>query len=231
MSSEVELKERFDKWFEKESPWRNRNTCNDKVYKIKVLKFLDYHSYSKVLDLGCGEGDFTYLIAGKVKSVKAVDISATAIERARSKFSKENIEYIRSGALEFVQQEKDRYDLIFCLEMLYYLKPNEQEELLDYLSKILENNGVLYLGLVVSGENQYGKYFTYESACGLINKYFKILSVSTAVPKNFNEIPFIKLLLKALRLFNRFELIERIISTFLDPRKYAYQANFICVKS
>lgn len=230
MSSEVELKKTFDKWFEKENPWGKRNTCNDKIYKLKVSKYLDYHHYKKVLDLGCGEGDFTQLIAEKVESVKAVDISTTAINRAKSKFAKENIEYICSGVLEFVQQEKNRYDLIFCLEMLYYLKPNEQEKLLYYLSKILENNGVLYLGLVVSGGNQYGKYFNYEGACSLVNKYFKILNVTTAVPKKFNEIPFIKLLLKVLCLFKRYQLIHRIISTFLDPQKHAYQANIICVK-
>jgi len=94
----------------------------------------------------------------------------------------------------------------------------------------LSDNGVLYLGLVVSGENQYGKYFTYESACCLVNKYFKILSVTTAVPKTISEIPFIKLLLKVLYLFKRYQLTQRIISTFLDPGKHAYQANFICVK-
>jgi len=141
MSSEIELKKRFDKWFENENPWGNRNTFNDRLYKLKVLEYLNYHYYKRVLDLGCGEGDFTELIASKVESVKAVDISATAIERAKRRFSQDNIEYICSGALKFVQQDKNRYDLIFCLEMLYYLEPNEQEELLYYLSKTLEDNG------------------------------------------------------------------------------------------
>jgi ubiquinone/menaquinone biosynthesis C-methylase UbiE len=230
MYSEVELRKIFEKWFENEDPWSKRNTFNDKIYKLNVSKYLDYHYYNKVLDLGCGEGDFTQLIAKKAKSVKAVDISSKAIDRAKIKFSKENIEYICSGALEFVKQEKNRYDLIFCLEMLYYLEQNEQEILLYYLSKILENNGVLYLGLVVGGDNQYGEYFTYESAFSLINKYFKIINVTTAVPKSFNKIPLIKLPLKVLSLFKKYQLIQKIISTFLDPKRHAYQANFICVK-
>jgi len=199
MSSENELKKKFNDFFLEEDPWHKLNTCRDKIYKIKVLNFLSMYNYKNVLDLGCGEGDFTYLISNKVKKIDAVDISSIAIDRAKQKYQNSNITYFNMGALEFCSQTTlKKYDLIFALEMLYYLNDKERIELLELISNLLQDNGILYIGLVVSGKNKYGKYFTYDSACNLLSKYFKIISITTAVPKGFKEIPLRKFIIKIL---------------------------------
>jgi len=231
MASEIELRKRFNDFFQNEDPWNKLDSCRDKLYKLKVIKFLKLSGYGNVLDLGCGEGDFTYLISKYVDSIDAVDISDKAIKRAKSKYSTSNIHYYSMGALEFCTPPHNKqYDLILSLEMLYYLDDNKKAKLLESIRNILKENGILYIGLVVSGQNKYGKYFTFESATELLSRYFKIIQVSSVVPRSFKTIPVRKLFIKTLCFFKQYNFAVKFIESFIEPSKDAYQVNFVCIK-
>ncbi|MFX0201449.1 MAG: class I SAM-dependent methyltransferase [Candidatus Hodarchaeota archaeon] len=54
---------------------------------LKFLKMLDYDPDAKVIDLGCGKGDFTLKVQGKInaKEIYGVDVWEDALSEARSK--------------------------------------------------------------------------------------------------------------------------------------------------
>lgn len=77
----------------------------------------------RVLDVACGEGYGSYLMAGwGARSVDGVDVSESAIEKARSRFAAENVRYlVGSGeALAEVVGEA-RYDLVVSFETIEHV--------------------------------------------------------------------------------------------------------------
>jgi len=104
------------------------NTLKDISRSEILLDLIKYGYFSKCLDIGCGEGVFTNRISNYFDRVDAFDISNIAIKRARLKFKNHKINFYVEDARNFTALKK--YDLIFCLEMLYYLNNKEQKKLL-----------------------------------------------------------------------------------------------------
>jgi methylase of polypeptide subunit release factors len=48
------------------------------------MKLLGNHRYGRALEIGCGSGCFSRLLAGVADEVVALDVSPLAVERARS---------------------------------------------------------------------------------------------------------------------------------------------------
>ena len=73
---------------------------------------------SAILDVGCGEGSFTKYLTGFAREVVGIDVSPTAIERARMRVPKARF---HCAALEDFHAER-RFDLVIAVEMLYYVE-------------------------------------------------------------------------------------------------------------
>ncbi len=71
------LWERGDSWDIERSAYE-RDRC------VQLLKMLEGKRYRRVLEIGCGAGYLTRLLAPHADHIVALDISQTAIDRARS---------------------------------------------------------------------------------------------------------------------------------------------------
>lgn len=71
-----------------------------------------------ILDVGCGEGTFTKYLTGFAQEVVGIDVSPTAIERARECVPSATFHCV---ALEDFHAER-RFDLVVAVEMLYYIE-------------------------------------------------------------------------------------------------------------
>jgi cyclopropane fatty-acyl-phospholipid synthase-like methyltransferase len=71
-----------------------------------------------ILDVGCGEGIFTKYLTGFAREVVGIDVSPTAIQRAKMRVARASF---HSAALEDFQAER-RFDLVIAVEMLYYVE-------------------------------------------------------------------------------------------------------------
>lgn len=101
---------------------------------------------SRVLEVGCAEGAFTQMLAPHVEYVTGVDISATAIQRARKKCMRwENTRFVHLD-IEFEELPLASFDLVICSEVLYYLDdPTRIRNVGHKLTEHLEPGGHLVL--------------------------------------------------------------------------------------
>ena len=84
-----------------------------------ILAHLPEHATSAV-DLGCGAGRHSILLADHAEHVLAVDIADRMLDIARADRSRPNIDYQRRGALD-VAPEHGRFDVVLSVHALHHV--------------------------------------------------------------------------------------------------------------
>lgn len=98
----------------------------------------------RVLDIACGNGLGTVLLAESAASVVGADTSREAVETARSRFSRPNVTYHQlSGSILPLADEE--FDVVVCLETLEHLAEPEQPRFLAELRRVLKDDGLIVL--------------------------------------------------------------------------------------
>lgn len=100
--------------------------------------------YKHILDIGCGEGYLVKKLIPIADKITALDISKIALNRARNRLrDRENIKFTRQDILKY--ETTERFDLIICSEVLFYLKTEDIHCLAERLTEWLLPNGYLLL--------------------------------------------------------------------------------------
>jgi ubiquinone/menaquinone biosynthesis C-methylase UbiE len=99
---------------------------------------------AKVLEIGCGGGDFSVYLSTRVRSLTAVDFSPAAIDLAMSKRSANdaNVEF-RVADAQDLPFDDNAFDVIFSCECLEHL-PDPQKALHE-MFRVLRPGGELIL--------------------------------------------------------------------------------------
>lgn len=98
----------------------------------------------KVLEVGCGAGDFAIYLAGQRANVTAVDFSRYAIDLAEEKASAQNMRIdFRVADAQCLPFADNSFDLIFSCECLEHV-PDPQKALAEFY-RVLETSGRLVL--------------------------------------------------------------------------------------
>jgi GT2 family glycosyltransferase/SAM-dependent methyltransferase len=95
-----------------------------------------------VLDIACGEGYGSNLLATTAQSVIGVDISDKAIDHARAKYVRDNLSFKTGSCLQIPMEDKS-VDAVVCLETLEHVR--EQARLLSELRRVLRPGGLLVI--------------------------------------------------------------------------------------
>src|SRR5205807_4461083 len=104
------------------------------IDKRVSLAIVDGVPAQSVLDVGCGKGAFTALLAQPGRDVVGVDISPTAIEKARERGSGADF---RVGTMDDLEQiAPGPFDLVIAMEILSYLE--DWRGALDKLARLGE---------------------------------------------------------------------------------------------
>jgi GT2 family glycosyltransferase/SAM-dependent methyltransferase len=94
----------------------------------------------RVLDLACGEGYGSYLLARSAKSVLGVDIDENTIKHARNKYIKQNLEFKVGSITEVPIPGTHRFDVTVCFEALEHVE--DHQKLLSEVKRLLTADGV-----------------------------------------------------------------------------------------
>ncbi len=117
-----------------EDPKWNHNNC----YFNYLLKYVP-NNIGLCLDIGCGKGELSFLIAQRASKVLAVDIADKMISYARAHNSAENIEYLCENVLD-MNFNDESLDIIITTATAHHLP---YEWLLEFSNKKLKKGGKL----------------------------------------------------------------------------------------
>lgn len=121
----------------------------------------DFVLNKTVLDIACGEGYGSSLMATTAKRVVGVDISEEVISQAKMKYAHQpNLEF-RYGSCLSIPSEPKIFDVVVSFETIEHLA--EHERMLDEILSVMKVDGVL----IISTPNKK----TYSGGSGCKNKY------------------------------------------------------------
>lgn len=141
--------------------------------ELNSLLFLSNSKYFyNVLSIGCGDGDFEFILSKYAENITAIDISPEAIQSANLKKQEKNIKNINFVCSSFAEIEfNKKFDLIICLSFLHHVRESDMQNSLIWIYDHLEYGGFFYsqdpnvngilrkIGRVILG-NKYDCYHT-----------------------------------------------------------------------
>lgn len=96
----------------------------------------------EVLELGCGTGHYTRLLADRVRRIIGVDFSAVAIEKALSGTQKPNME-LRMADIRDLRIFQDRsFDKIVAIDVLEHLSDNDLRATLAEVKRLMREEAI-----------------------------------------------------------------------------------------
>ncbi|MEV5128241.1 class I SAM-dependent methyltransferase [Streptomyces decoyicus] len=140
----------FDWWHRRPDPWGLAVDDYEQAKYATTLRQLPRRRYRRILDVGCSEGTFTHRLAAAFPhaEVTGVDISERALARARTPVPVPG----RTPAPRFARLNiltappEDRFDLVFCAELLYYLgRHRHLRRACAHLTRAVAPGGLLVL--------------------------------------------------------------------------------------
>lgn len=119
--------------------------------KVKqMVDKLPLNKMSNVLEIGCGRGDTALYLARKVRSITAIDYSPAAITIAKnirknySKKIQEKTRFIKMKATNLNFKENS-FDCVLFIDTIDHLSKKEQEQTLKEITRVLKNNGFVFI--------------------------------------------------------------------------------------
>ena len=113
-------------------------------YNVAFNLIKDLHELASALDIGCANGGFTArlreIVHGEHGIVWGMDVSETAIQRAKTRFPRC---HFFTGNLTDITVSDSSFDLVSCLDVIYYLDDAGRKKAVDEIARVLKSNGYL----------------------------------------------------------------------------------------
>ena len=106
----------------------------------------------EVLDIACGDGYGSSMLAEVARKVTGVDICAEVVERAKNKYARDNVTFLHGSALDIPLPDAS-VDVVVSFETLEHLA--EHEEMLAQIRRVLRPEGLLIIS--TPDKHEYGK--------------------------------------------------------------------------
>lgn len=104
----------------------------------------------KILDYGCGNGFASIIMAKEGNTnIKAVDMAPNAIKLASNLALKYDINHINFEVIDesFLNHTNEKYDGIFCSNVLDVVPKEISKSILEYFYKITHEDSIVVIGL------------------------------------------------------------------------------------
>jgi len=158
LTPDDKLQQEFNRWAaagEGEQMERHHRNITE-----KTLRLVDLRPGERVLDLGCGSGWATRLVARLVGEgpegfgqVVGLDVSDEMVRRAREASRDfENILYVQ-GSAQRIPWEENFFDKVLSVESFYYY-PDQDRALME-LFRVMAPRGRLFILINLYKDNQY----------------------------------------------------------------------------
>lgn len=138
----------YDTMFSEEFVWKDSNYSECTRYFTN--RFIDetiWPECKKILEIGCGNGLFTFFLLKKKIDITAIDISEKAISSLENQFKKE----ITSGQLkvecrdivEYLKNTNEKFDMIIGSGIIHHLEKNNWDKFFNLAYEKLNRGGIV----------------------------------------------------------------------------------------
>lgn len=176
-------REEWEQWYLRPNPWNTEGTEKDKVRSEIILERLRYARFTRLLDLGCGEGGLTNVLSTISEQTLGVDIAENALTRARKQYP--HIEFRQGELLDVIALPEivdTPFDFISVSEVLYYFQTDEERAAaFAGLAKLGSPSCVFYVSALVTGASKYRRYFTHDEFLERMSEHFNVVDVFPSV--------------------------------------------------
>jgi 2-polyprenyl-3-methyl-5-hydroxy-6-metoxy-1,4-benzoquinol methylase len=133
-----------------------------------------------VLDIACGEGYGSNLMAQEAKLVIGVDIDKETVSAAQGKYKKENLSY-KEGSTSNIPCQNDFFDIVVSFETIEH--HNEHEQMIAEIKRVLKPEGILIIS--TPDKKQYSDIPNYQNPFHIKEMYEK--EFKALIKKNFRN--------------------------------------------
>lgn len=173
----MRTRDEWESWYRQPNPWHYDGTLEDEVRTSALLERLQHAHFDHALDVGCGEGRLINALTAIADHVTGFDISATAIERAQTRYP--HIRFHQGDLLDVVRRPDVLaipFDLVVASEVLYYLPTDdERKEAVAGLSHLGTPSCLFYFSVIVTGASAGRRYFTHDGFASLLSEHFTVI--------------------------------------------------------
>jgi ubiquinone/menaquinone biosynthesis C-methylase UbiE len=130
-------------WNEKSNVYKDAQWTGSKIAKFDyvqtkkaLLRSLNPTGSDRILEVGCGPGTWTGLIASRCSKLVAIDMSENMIKKAKEHIHEDNLTFIQSDFMD--HDFKEKFDKIFSVRVFEYIQSKK-----DFFRKVcsLLNSG------------------------------------------------------------------------------------------
>lgn len=115
-------------------------TDQELMHRRRYEFALQYVEGKRVLDLGCGEGYGTAMLAARAANVIGVDVSEETIAHASAKYGLANVEF-RCLPAENLSLPDESVEVVVCFEVIEHVK--EHVPVMGEMRRVLKREGIL----------------------------------------------------------------------------------------
>ena len=135
-------------------PWRFETSAYEQAKYAHTIAALGGRRYRHGLEIGCAIGVLTEMLGAQCDRLAAIDVSETALARARDRCR--HLDHIAFGQMAFPRQapQGQSFDLIVLSEVAYYWNDDDLRLAGDRLATLLAPEGELLL-VHWTGETDY----------------------------------------------------------------------------
>ncbi len=144
------------------------------IKKITHSNIYDYLKNKKILDIGCGTGEFLKNYHDLKNQCLGIDIQQNFKLKNKIGFTLKN-----TDINNFIINNKEKFDIIFIFEFLEHLNLSDRKFLFKNLFKLLNKDSLIFISTI--NKNIISKFLAIDVA----EKYLKLLPKNTHDDKYF----------------------------------------------
>ena len=142
----TEYSELFDRDFRTHQEEKVLTNKAAQRYVVAFSLIKDLWALDSALDIGCADGVFTDRLREIIRVAHGIvwgmDVSETAIQRAKTRFPRC---HFSTGNMTNIPAPDSSFDLISCLDVIYYLDDVGRKKAIDEIARVLRLNGHLLI--------------------------------------------------------------------------------------
>jgi len=142
MSFDKKAASEYDSWYE-----TKLGSFVDEVETKTAFELFQFRKGEKVLDIGCGTGNFSIKLAKKGAEVVGIDVSEAMLAKARKKAEKKNlnIKFYKNDvtSLDF---EDNSFDAVFSMAAVEFI--DDIKKAFKEMKRVVKPGGKILLGTI-----------------------------------------------------------------------------------